>query len=252
MTNATQQRKYSILLLAEDLRDDFCEANRGDVEEVVVLLGQRFSRFRTIAQSITSENEDLKDLCTKLQDFDFTACLEDPKAARLITSKHLTVVPELRRLFATYLAGLAKRTDKDQEEDRKLLEGLDEHQEKWAAGGEEGAEWHTKEFEVECTGMATSRTFSISMSQKEKDPNTIADEGQACLVYKLRRLRPETSLLSTEILLTDIDLDQLPKLKMLSNMRAPESEPERYIYDCLIEASKWTTAQREEYIYPME
>ena len=64
MTNATQQRKYSILLLAEDLRDDFCEANRGDVEEVVVLLGQRFSRFRTIAQSITSENEDLKDLCS--------------------------------------------------------------------------------------------------------------------------------------------------------------------------------------------
>ena len=66
MTDATQQSKYSITILAEDLLIPYIlQKNRGLTEEHLELLGQRFSHFSTLARSMpymTYENEDLRDL----------------------------------------------------------------------------------------------------------------------------------------------------------------------------------------------
>ena len=86
----------------------------------------------------------------------------------MITSNHLDVLPDLRHIISSHLAGPGSRTGKDQEEDRMLLEGLNKLQEIWAKKDEEEAAWRTEEFEDECARNERLRTFRIPMSQTEK------------------------------------------------------------------------------------
>ena len=95
--------------------------------------------------------------------------MQNPESAELLTSKHLEVVPALRKITATYIAGLENRTGKDQEEDRKLLEGLAKLQELWTKKGYvESAIWRTEEFDDTCTRMDNMRTFRRLMGSEEK------------------------------------------------------------------------------------
>ena len=70
MTNEqSDQPKYSILVLAEDLGRMFCvQQNRGDVQEAAAWLTERTSHFSAIVQDMTKhsgfQDEDLDSLCS--------------------------------------------------------------------------------------------------------------------------------------------------------------------------------------------
>ena len=89
----------------------------------------------------------------------------------MITREHLKVLPELKRLITTYLAGVGNRTGKDQEEDQDLLVGLGELQEvldESESDGEMAFAWRTKAFEDSFTRMKDLRSFRTPMNQEER------------------------------------------------------------------------------------